>query len=257
MSTLETGGKSGSHDAEDAKDYPDESSWREQPGISDTDLSDIHSRAVALDARADAVAQREWSLRCQADELRYQAVEYRSAGMESDYSTCTEGAEVLGERASDMRQEWEARSAESRSLLREGNKRLVEEGRIDAIMTHQGIRVHDSRCDGDLRRAMEGARLYRVLEAGKGRGVEGQYWALEPPDRPGYQEGHGISDTNFRGANVVVYGRLAPDARAIAAPSEAWDGQPGGRTEIIVEPGGVKLEGVVIAGDETPEHWNR
>ncbi|WP_406827995.1 RHS repeat-associated core domain-containing protein [Microbulbifer sp. ARAS458-1] len=103
----------------------------------------------------------------------------------------------------------------------------------------------------------DGAPLYRIGKMGRSDAVEGQFWAIEPPNSPGYAARYGIPRDNVEAADFYEVGRLKPGSEFVtrSAPGDPKGINPGGAIEVVVNSKDVQVE-YFGANVETPYTGN-
>ncbi len=91
----------------------------------------------------------------------------------------------------------------------------------------------------------DGATLYRVGTMGRSAGPEGQFWALEHPDSPGYAARYGIPQSNVDRADFIETATVRPGTPFVTrvAPPDSGGTNPGGGIEVVVPENGVRMTG--------------
>ena len=95
-----------------------------------------------------------------------------------------------------------------------------------------------------------GETLYRVGKLGKSHAAEGQFWALEHPTTPGFASRHGIPPENASDYNFVEQGHLGEGVPFITRTAPPVGTNLGGGIEVVVPPGGVRLNGFSYLGEK-------
>lgn len=78
-------------------------------------------------------------------------------------------------------------------------------------------------------------------------GEQAQFWAVEHPSTPGFAERHGIPPGNYRNADYIETATLNEGGEFVvrrAPPPDGLSPHPNAAYEVVVPPGGVRLESV-------------
>ena len=86
-----------------------------------------------------------------------------------------------------------------------------------------------------------GAPLYRIGTSGKSQAAQGQFWALEHPQTPGFAGRYGIPPENVANYDFVEQGQLGEGVSFITREAPPVGPSPGGGIEIVVSAGGIRL----------------
>jgi hypothetical protein len=94
----------------------------------------------------------------------------------------------------------------------------------------------------------DGRTLYRVGTLGKSQAAEAQFWSLEHPMTPGFASRHGIPPENVSDYDFVEQGRLGGGVPFVTRTAPPVGTNLGGGIEVVVQPGGVRLNGFSYLG---------
>jgi hypothetical protein len=94
-----------------------------------------------------------------------------------------------------------------------------------------------------------GRTLYRIGKLGESHAGEAQFWALEHPTTPGFASRHGIPPENVSNYDFVEQGHLGEGVPFITRAAPAVGTNLGEAIEVVVPPGGVRLNGFSYLGE--------
>jgi hypothetical protein len=95
-----------------------------------------------------------------------------------------------------------------------------------------------------------GRPLYRLGKTNQSEAGEAQFWALEHPATPGFASRHGIPPENASGYNFVEKGHLREGVPFITREAPPVGTNLGEGIEVVVPPGGARLDGFSHLGEE-------
>ena len=93
-----------------------------------------------------------------------------------------------------------------------------------------------------------GRTLYRLGTLGKSHAAEAQFWSLEHPMTPGFASRHGIPPENVSDYDFVEQGHLGEGVPFITRTAPPVGTNLGGGINVVVPPGGVRLNGFSYLG---------
>jgi len=98
-----------------------------------------------------------------------------------------------------------------------------------------------------------GMTLYKIGRTGTGVTAEAQFWAVEYPKSQIFPYRSGIPPQNVPGVNFAQTGTLKPHTAFITRPAAPAPNFPfsGGSVEVVVPPGGVRLDTFHCVGSAT------
>jgi RHS repeat-associated protein len=110
------------------------------------------------------------------------------------------------------------------------------------VDTPYGPAVQDSSpsAQGLREEVASGRMIYRAGAFGQSNAAEGQFWGVDSPLEPGYADKYGIA--SYTEPGFVIGGTVKSGANFVTRPAPGYGTNAGGALEVVVEPGGVKIE---------------
>ena len=113
---------------------------------------------------------------------------------------------------------------------------------VASVETPHGTAVQDAVLAGLRDDVARGRQIFRGGNFGRSKAAEGQFFSPDSPLSPGFADRVGAATLGQRTPDFVIGGRVKPGASFVTRKAPPFGKNAGGAPEIVVEPGGVKID---------------